>query len=71
MVFFFAGNATLSCFFFFLITDLYFFISAVTTQAFIVAVELAIPTRIPTEEVKAEMKIHLVTAEAKISKCSV
>ena len=33
--------------------------------------ELAIPIRIPTKEVKAEMETHPVTAETKISKYSI
>ena len=66
------SNTTLSCFFFFfLIIDLYFLISAVITLIFIVAAELSIRTGIPTEEAKAEMETHQVIIEVKISKCSV
>ena len=56
---------------FFLIFDLHFLVIAVITDIFIVAVELAIPTGIPTLEAKAEMETHPVTVEANISKCSV
>ena len=40
-------------------------------QIFIVATKLAIPTVIPTKEAKAEIEIHPLTVETKISKCSV
>ena len=40
-------------------------------QIFIVATKLAIPTVIPTKEAKAEIEIHLLTVETKISQCSV
>ena len=56
---------------FFLIFDLYFLIPAVIPQIFNPTKELFIPTGIPTKEAKAEIKIHPVTAEAKIRKCSI
>ena len=56
---------------FFLIIDLYFLIPAVITQIFNPTAELVIPTRITTKEAKAEMKIHAVTVETKISKYSI
>ena len=56
---------------FFLIIDLYFLIPAVTIQIFNPTAELVIPTRITTKEAKAEMKIHAVTVETKISKYSI
>ena len=43
-------------FFFFLIIGVCFLIPAVIAQFFIAAAELAIPTGIPTKEVKAEIK---------------
>ena len=52
----------------FLNIDLYFLFPAVITQIFIVTVELAIPSGIPTKEAKAEMKTHPVTLAAEISK---
>ena len=55
---------------FFLIIDLYPLIPA-TTQIFIVAAELALPTEIPTNKAKSKIQTHPVTAEDKISKCSV
>ena len=57
--------------FFFLILDLHFFISAVISQIFNSIAELLIPKGILTKKAKAEMEIHLVTVEAKISKCSI
>ena len=66
----FANNTTLSCIlFFFLIIDLYFLIPDLFAQIFNPVAELAISIEIPTKEAKAEMKTHLVTAEAQISKC--
>ena len=66
------SNAILSCFFFvFLIIDLYFLITAVITQIFNRTAELVIPIGIPTEEEKPEIEGHPVTAEIKISKCSI
>ena len=56
--------------FFFLIIDLYLLIPAVLTQTFNPIAELAISIGIPTKEAKAEIEIHLVTAEAKIRKSS-
>ena len=54
--------------FFFLIIDLYLLIPAVLAQTFNPIAELAISIGIPTKEAKAEIEIHLVTAEAKIRK---
>ena len=68
----FASNAILSCFFLsLLIFDLYFLILAVIIQIFNSTTELAKPTEIPTKEAKAEMETYPVTAEDKISKCSI
>ena len=53
----FANDNILSCFFFFLIIDLYFLIQAFVTQIFNTIAELAIPIGIPAKEAKAEMKI--------------
>ena len=54
----FANNTVLSCFFFFLIIDLYFLIPAVITQIFDLIVELVIPVGIPIKEAKAEMEMN-------------
>ena len=51
--------------------DLYFLIPAVITQIFDPTAELVMPTGIPTKEAKAEIEIHPVAAETKISKCSI
>ena len=67
----FANNTILSCFFFFLIIDLYFLIHAVIAQIFNPIAELVIPIGIPTKEAKSEMQTHLVIVEITISKCSV
>ena len=70
--FIFTNNATFLFFFFSsLIIDLYFFILAAIAQTFNSTAELAVPIRIPTKEAKAEIETHPVTAEAKISKCSI
>ena len=67
----FAGSTIKSCMlFFFLIIDLYLLIPAVLAQTFNPIAELAISIGIPTKEAKAEIEIHLVTAEAKIRKSS-
>ena len=58
-------------FFLFLIIDLYFLIPAAIAQIFNPIGELVIPIGIPTKKAKAEMKIHSVIAEAKISKVSI
>ena len=59
-------------FLFFLIMNLDFLIPAVNifAQVFSPTVELAIPTGIRTEEEKLIIATHPVTAEAKISDCS-
>ena len=68
----FAHNFILSCFFFFFsIIDLYFLTTAVIAQIFNPTAELAIPPGIPNKEAKAEMETHPVTAESKISRCSI
>ena len=57
------------CFsFFFLIIDLYFLILEIIAQIFNPIVELIIPLEILTNEAKAEMEIHTVTAETKVRK---
>ena len=53
-------------FFFFLVIDLYFLISAAITQIFNPIGELLIPLGIPSKEAKAEVEIHPVIVEAKI-----
>ena len=53
--------------FFFLVIDLYFLISAVIVQI----EELVKPIGIPTKEPKPEMETHPVTADNKLSKCSI
>ena len=68
----FANNAILSCFFFFfLIIDLYFLIPAVIAQIFNPTAELVIPIGIPNNKAKAEIEIHPVAVETKISKRSI
>ena len=68
----FANNAiSLSSFFFFLITDLYFLILAIIAQIFNPVVEHIIHLKILKKEAKAEMEIHTVTAQTKERKCSV
>ena len=64
-------NKTISLrfFFFFLIIDLYFLVAAVIEQIYIPTAELLIPSEISTKKAKAEIETHLVTVEAKISKC--
>ena len=57
MLFAFANNTILSCFFFvFSIIDLYFLITAVIAQVSNPIAELSIPIGIPSKEAKAEMK---------------
>ena len=50
--------------------DLYFLIPVVIAQIFNPAAELVIPTGTPTNEAKAEIKKHRLTAETKIRNCS-
>ena len=57
--------------FLFLIIDSYFLFSAVIAQIFNPITELVIPVGIPSKEAKAEIEMHPVTTEAKISKCSI
>ena len=69
---FFPNNSIVSClFFFFLITDLYFLIPAVIAQIHIPTPKLVIPTGTKANEANAEIHTQPVTAEAKISKCSI
>ena len=69
---YFDNNAILSCFFFlFLIIELHFLIPAAIAQIFNPIGELVVPIGIPTKEAKAEMKIHSVIAESKISQFSI
>ena len=66
------NNTILSCFFFFfLFIDLHFLIFVVIAQIYNTTAELVIPTGIPTKEAKAEMELHAVAVETKISKCSI
>ena len=51
---------------FFLITNLYFLIPAGTAQILSHIAELVTPIGIPRNEVKAEIEIHPIIAEAKI-----
>ena len=68
----FAKNTSLSCFFFFLlIIDLYFLISAVIAQTFNPIEELVISRGISTNESKEEMETHSAIVEPKIRKCSI
>ena len=65
----FACNTILLClFFFFLIIDLYFFISASIAQIYCRTRESYRNTKKKEEEV--DIEIHPVTVEAKLSKCS-
>ena len=70
----FTNNAILSCFFFFLIIDLYFLILAIIAKIFnpIVnpIVELIIPLEMLIKEAKEEMKILIITSKTKVRKCS-
>ena len=52
----FANNTILSCFFFFLIIDLYFLIPAVIAQSYNPIAELVIPIEILTKEAKVEIE---------------
>ena len=68
----FANNSVLSHVHFnFLIIDLYFSIPAVTTQIYNAIAELVTPIGIPTKEAKAEIEMHPLTVEIKISQCSI
>ena len=64
------SNTILSHLLLFFIIDLYFLISAVITQIFIVASELVIPIGMATNKANAEIETQPVTLEAKIRKCS-
>ena len=63
----FANNTIWSWFFFFLIIDLHFLISAVIAQIFNPIAELVIPTK---EEI-LDMETHPAIAEPTIRKCSI
>ena len=54
-------------FLFFFIIELYLSISAVIAEIFNPTAELAAPTKVPTNEPKAETETHPVIAETKIS----
>ena len=58
-------------FFFFLIINLYFLISAVIVPIFNPISELVISAGIPAKDVKAEMETYPVIAENTISKWSI
>ena len=58
-------------FFFFVNIDLYLLIPAVITQLFNPIAELVMPVGIQAKKAKAKIEVHSVTAEAKISKCSI
>ena len=63
-------STVFSCFyFFFLIIDKYFLISAVIAPNFNPISEIVISLKIRSKEAKTEMEIHPVTAKAKIRKC--
>ena len=67
----FVNNTILSCLFFFFIMDLYFLIPAAVTQIFNPITELVIPIGIPAKKAKAEMEMHPVTVEIKMSRWSI
>ena len=70
-ILFFPDNTILSCFFFFyLIIELYFLITAVIAQIFIPTAEPLIPTGIAINEAHAEIVRQPVTVDTKIRKCS-
>ena len=58
-------------FFCFWILDLYLLVAAVIAQTFDPIAELVIPIGMPSEETRAEIEIHPVTAKAKIRMCSI
>ena len=65
----FVHNTILSgLFFFFLIIALYFLIPEAITHIVNPIAELVIPKGIPSKEAKAEIEIHQVIVESKISK---
>ena len=67
-----ANNTILSCFLLFLlIIDLYFLTSANIAQILNPIAELVLPIGIISKKAKGEIEIHLITAEAKIGKCSI
>ena len=67
----FANDNIFSCFFFFLIIDFYFLISAVITYIFNALAELVIPIGIPAQKAKEEMETQPLTVDIKIGKCSI
>ena len=66
----FPKDTILSCFFFFVIIDLYFLISAVIAQIFIPTAEFVILTGTQTKEANAEIETQPEVFETRISKCS-
>ena len=67
-----ANNTILSCFpLFLLIIDLYFLTSANITQILNPIAELVLSIGIISKKAKGEIEIYLITAEAKIRKCSI
>ena len=60
------ANSTIYSFFFSLIIDMHFLIPATIAQVFNSVAELVILIGIPSNEAKAEIKTHPVTAEATI-----
>ena len=66
-----ANNTILSCFLLLLIIDLYFLTSANIAQILNPIAELVLPIGIISKKAKGEIEIHLITAEAKIRKCSI
>ena len=66
-----ANNTILSCFFSFLIIDLYFLITVAIALIYNPIAELIIPIGIPSKETKSEIEINPVIIEAKITNSSV
>ena len=58
-----------SCFFFFLIVDLYFLVLTVIAQIVNPFAELVIPIGIQTKEEKGKMETHPVIVQGNIRKC--
>ena len=68
----FADNTILSLlFFFFLIIDLFFLITAAIAHIFNPIAELAVPIGPRCKEAKAKIQTHQVIVEAKIRTCSI
>ena len=66
----FPKNAIWSCFFFFLIIDIYFLILAAIAQIFNATTELAIRTGAQADEANTKIETQPVPADTKISKSS-